>query len=96
MGKWMNPPAFGGALHPPQPLTKRDRDNALALAGAHVVHRQMTERVAQLEAVLHDCVARMDQARDILTDGKPTPQCHWGMLDTNSARAVLAAQEQPK
>lgn len=49
-------------------------------------------RVAELEAALQDAVTRMDRTRDILTDGKPTPQCNWGMLDTNTLRAALASK----
>jgi hypothetical protein len=47
----------------------------------------------RLKEALEDAKARMDRARDILTDGKPRPECNWGMLDTNN---LIAALEQAK
>ena len=37
---------------------------------------------------------RMDRARNILTNGSPTPACNWGMLDTSDLRKALAQPEQ--
>jgi hypothetical protein len=93
-----NPPAAPKLLTVEQiELTIRALNNELTgfrgwgwLEFARAIERLSAARVAELEAALLDCVTRMDRARDILTDGKPTPQCNWGMLDTNSARAILA------
>ena len=40
---------------------------------------------------LAEAIKRMDRARNILTDGKPTPMCNWGMLATEDLKPVLAA-----
>ena len=40
---------------------------------------------------LKQAIARMDRARRILTDGNPTPNCNWGMLDAADLREALAA-----
>jgi len=47
--------------------------------------------IKQAIEALEKAVARMDRARDILTDGKPTIQCNWGMLDTSDLSPALAA-----
>jgi len=44
------------------------------------------ERIAELEAALRMAFAKMDRARDILTDGKPTTDCNWGMLATEAIK----------
>jgi hypothetical protein len=46
--------------------------------------------VEPLTEALRDLADRADRARSILTDGKPTPSCNWGMLDTTVARAALS------
>ena len=51
----------------------------------------LRERVKVLEDALRGALDHMDRARDILTDGKPRPECNWGMLATESARAALEA-----
>lgn len=48
------------------------------------------EHVAALRAALDDALARMDRARNLLTGGRPTPTCNWGMLDTSDIRGRLA------
>lgn len=45
-----------------------------------------TER-DDIHANLEKALARMDRARDILTDGYPRPDCNWGILDTSDLRA---------
>jgi hypothetical protein len=40
--------------------------------------------------ILHEALTCMDRARNILTDGKPTPTNNWGMLDTRYLRERLA------
>ena len=52
----------------------------------------LRERVKVLEDALKDALVRMDRARGILTDGKPRPECNWGMLATEAARAALEAK----
>jgi len=62
----------------------------------------VTSEVDALQAKLDACEAeaaamreRMDQARKILTDGKPTCHCNWGILDTsdiNTAGRELLAE----
>jgi len=32
---------------------------------------------------LEKAIERMNRARSILTNGNPTPECNWGMLDTS-------------
>jgi len=63
------------------------------------------ERIADLEAALHLAFAKMDRARDILTDGKPRTDCNWGMLATEAIkhglgwpmdRAALAGKAAPR
>lgn len=46
--------------------------------------------------LLREALERMDRARNILTKGKPTPDCNWGMLDTTSLRAALAQPPAPE
>ncbi|OZI59905.1 hypothetical protein [Bordetella genomosp. 11] len=38
------------------------------------------------KTVLMEALERMDRARAILTNGNPTPNCNWGMLDTSDLR----------
>ena len=38
-----------------------------------------------------EALQRMERARDILTDGKPTPTCNWGLLDTGDLIARIDA-----
>lgn len=52
------------------------------------------EREKLILAMLHNAMARMDRARNILTNGKPTPDCNWGMLDSSDLRAALSHKEQ--
>ena len=35
-----------------------------------------------MREALDEAIERMDRARGILTNGAPTPECNWGMLDT--------------
>ena len=35
---------------------------------------------------------RMDRARNILTNGKPSRECNWGMLDTSDIRNLITTQ----
>lgn len=46
-------------------------------------HAVAETRIKELEAKLGTAIDRMDRARSILTDGKPTPRCNWGLLDTS-------------
>lgn len=47
--------------------------------------------------VLEQAFVRMDCARDILTGGKPRPECNWGMLDTSDIRHdITSIQEKTK
>lgn len=48
--------------------------------------------LAKVEPVFRDAAGRMDRARDILTDGKPRPECNWGMLDASGIRALLGEE----
>lgn len=43
------------------------------------------------ESILREALERMDRARNILTNGSPTPDCNWGMLDTSDLREAIAA-----
>ena len=54
-------------------------------------NKALAEQVRVLREALQDASNHMDRARNILTDGKPTPECNWGMLATESARAALEA-----
>lgn len=45
----------------------------------------------ELREVLTDALTRMDRARYILTNGKPTPECNWGVLDASDIRARIDA-----
>lgn len=44
------------------------------------------------QEALKAALDRMDRARNLLTNGKPTPECNWGMLDTSDIRAALSQQ----
>jgi hypothetical protein len=50
------------------------------------------ERCKKLEALLQSAIERMDRARNILTDGKPSWSCNWGILDTSDLTSGDAAQ----
>ncbi len=39
---------------------------------------------------------RMDRARSILTNGKPTPECNWGVLDTFNDREKIRETKNSK
>jgi hypothetical protein len=65
------------------------------------VQHYMAEEIADLRAALaasatteiaERAMERMDRARNILTNGNPTPNCNWGMLDTSDLRAALIKQ----
>lgn len=43
--------------------------------------------------VLEQALERMDRARDILTDGKPRPECNWGMLATSDLHYDITAMQ---
>lgn len=47
----------------------------------------------QLAEALRSSLDRMDRARAILTDGRPTPNCNWGVLETMLERTALAAYD---
>lgn len=50
---------------------------------------------AHISALLDLALVRMDRARRLLTDGNPSPECNWGMLDTSDlveARAAVLPQ----
>jgi hypothetical protein len=47
----------------------------------------------QQSNALEMALERMDRARNILTDGKPTRECNWGMLDTSDLRALIPQPE---
>ena len=49
------------------------------------------EVVGLIRAMLHNAMDRMDRARNLLTDGKPRPDCNWGMLDASDLRKALAS-----
>jgi len=83
--------------HPPESALQR-------LTEAGEIQAAM-ERIATLEAALHLAFAKMDRARDILTDGKPRTDCNWGMLATEAIkhglgwpidRAALAGKPAPR
>jgi hypothetical protein len=42
--------------------------------------------------LLDGALARMDRARDILTDGRPRPECNWGLLATEDIKYRRAAR----
>jgi len=46
--------------------------------------------------IVKDLLERMDRARNILTDGNPTPNCNWGMLDTSLDRENLNILKEEK
>ena len=58
-----------------------DKDALQKLTEAGEIQAAM-ERIATLEAALHLAFAKMDRARDILTEGEPTINRNWGMLET--------------
>lgn len=60
---------------------------------ADACNAALRERVKVLEDALRGALDHMDRARDILTDGKPRPECNWGMLATESAREALRETE---
>jgi len=81
-----------------------DKDALQKLTEAGEIQAAM-ERIATLEAALHLAFAKMDRARDILTDGKPRTDCNWGMLATEAIkhglgwpidRAALAGNPAPR
>jgi len=85
------------STHPPESALQR-------LTEAGEIQAAM-ERIATLEAALHLAFAKMDRARDILTDGKPRTDCNWGMLATEAIkhglgwpidRAALAGKPAPR
>ena len=51
------------------------------------------EQGAEAVELLHRAMERMDRARNVLTGGKPTPICNWGMLDTSDLRRALLARK---
>ena len=59
---------------------------ANTLGQASVEIERLNKKVAELEAKLENAVSRMDRARDILTNGNPTPSNNWGMLDTKDLK----------
>lgn len=63
-------------------------DQMRAFATLHASNLQ--GEVERLRAALDDAWKRMDRARGLLTNGRPTPECNWGMLDTSLDRAALA------
>jgi hypothetical protein len=46
---------------------------------------------AKVREILAGALERMDRARRILTNDKPTWDCNWGVLDTSDIRAALAS-----
>ena len=64
-------------------------DGLCALLNATQAQAAPAAQVADKQSLLMKALERMDRARDILTDRKPTPNCHWGMLDTSDLRAAL-------
>ena len=68
-------------------LTGSDGEEAFAeedsLYGGWVVYEDAQEEIERLRNKLTNAVTRMDRARHIRTDGKPTPANNWGMLDTS-------------
>lgn len=46
---------------------------------------------AHISALLDLALVRMDRARRLLTNGNPSPECNWGMLDTSDLVEALAA-----
>ena len=65
-----------------------DKDALQKLTEAGEIQAAL-ERIATLEAALHLAFAKMDRARDILTDGKPRTDCNWGMLATEAIKHGL-------
>jgi hypothetical protein len=53
--------------------------------------------VERLGRLLRSAVGRMDRARGILTNGNPSEQCNWGMLDTSDLQpnAKISGAERP-
>lgn len=51
---------------------------------------QARDNFEAMKQALEDAALRMQRARDILTNCKPTPDCNWGVLDTSNLRQVLA------
>lgn len=47
----------------------------------------LTKELETTRCKLAHAIARMDRARNILTNGNPTPECNWGMLDTTDLRS---------
>jgi hypothetical protein len=64
------------------------------MAELKAANKTLTAERDALYKALKDATIRMDRARDILTDGKPTPQCNWGVLDTYPQHKALAARIQ--
>jgi len=47
-------------------------------------------KTARVVDALRGAIERMDRARSILTGGKPSPECNWGMLDTSDLVGALS------
>ena len=73
-----------------------------ALRHKQIEHQKLQGRLSDLKRkaksgvideallqLLDNALNRMDNARNILTDGNPRPECNWGMLDTSDLRAKL-------
>ena len=68
-----------------------------AVASCALNHINSLEaEVARLRVALHKAWDRMDTARSILTDDKPTLERNWGMLDTTLDRRALSAEGERK
>ena len=76
-------------FHSTTPVWAKE-DRAVLLASADTIEAQ-AERIRVLREALQDALDRMDRARNILTDGKPRPECNWGMLATEQLRPILEA-----
>ena len=49
---------------------------------------------AELLELLNGALIRMDRARAILTNNRPSPHNNWGMLDTSDIRTAIAARSE--
>jgi hypothetical protein len=73
-----------------------DKKALEVIDGQRIRIASLEQELLQAAAQIEGAVERMDRARNILTNGQPTPNCNWGMLDTSdlstSSQAVNAVK----
>jgi len=61
---------------------ERIRELDTQIEGLLLFHKKLIHQRDELAAQNQAMRERMDRARSILTDGRPTPMCNWGLLST--------------